>query len=140
MTNPLKPWGVAPEQSQVRDRLETLERSTGPAVTPVYFELVLEFNDGLYSNQETLRYPVGRAFSVTGYRFAGDTAGSTSTSIQIRKTGATAATITIAASTQLLTSTPLAIGYARGDWVQGNVSSAGTGAAGFTVVLECQEQ
>lgn len=148
MSAPLRPWGVAPEASLTRDRLEVLERSPARGFVPVYFELVLEFPGGLYVNQETLRYPARSAFSVTAYRFTGDapSTGGTTTSIQIRKisgdglTVATAATITIAASTQRLGSTPLAIGYAANQDVQGNISAAGTSAVGYAITLECIEQ
>lgn len=145
MSRPLVPPGVGRELSDDRRRLEVLERIPGRGITPVYFELVLEFPESLFVNQETSRYPARRAFSVTGYRFTGDTAGSTATTIQIRKisgdgaTVTTAATITIPASTLRVSSTPLAIGYAANHDVQGNVSTAGTGAAGFCVILECVE-
>lgn len=137
---PLGPDDLARKVSALTRRVENVELLVrGPDGGGTYFELVLEFNGGLFTNQETLRYPFGRPGSVTGYRFTGDTAASTSTSIQIIKSGSVAETITVAASTQLLSSTELAIGFAAGDWVQGKVSSPGTGGAGFCVVLECVE-
>lgn len=139
MSGHAAPRGLPDFVSDARRRIETQERIRREPRRSFYVEYVLEFPDALFLNQETGRFPFKYPTAVVGWRATADTAGSTSTSIQIRKNATTMETLAIAASTQFLSTQTIEIGYARGDYLQGNVSVVGTGIRHVVVVLECVE-
>lgn len=149
-TGPTGPQGLKGDKGDTGDTgpqgLQGIQGETGPqGPQGIAGSDGKSINNALYSAVGTLaattgthRFYVAAAGNIVMSKASLGTAGSTATTVVVKKNGTTAHTLTIASGTNVITNNTV-VAVAANDYITVDVTAAGTGAADLSVLVRIEE-